>query len=137
MNNTFRRCQINKVTYCRHFVQSNSYVYVMIACSWLFSPVLVAPMFSPNMAPNTFWINKTCLPPSGFDDLPWILYFWIFGFLLPFIPLIGIPISIMIKKRMRFEADRRKFKEKVSACRSIMLGRGQGGEGVKIKMTQI
>ena len=118
---TVKKSQIDTVTNSRHFVQSNTYVYLMICCSWLVPLILVAPMFSPTMAPNAFWMNFSCLPPNSFDDLPWILVFWFFGFVLTFIPLIVMPILIMVKRCKRFEADRRRYEEKVRTSQSIML----------------
>ena len=105
----------------------------MIACSWLFSIALVAPIFwAPSSAFFINSINSTCLPPSGFDDMPWIYTFGICGFLLPLFPLIGLPICVWIKRRKRFQADRRKFQEKVSCSHSITVLHPQYGvEGPK------
>ena len=116
-----KKSWVTTATYCRHFVQSKSYVYLMIASSWLLSLVLAAPMFSPNMATDAFWISKHCTPPNSIHDLPWILYFWTVGFLLPFPFLIVMPIMVMVKRFKSFETQRRRFKEKVSDSPSIML----------------
>ena len=91
----------------------------MIAVSWLLAFVIIAPMFSPQMVDQTIWEKMTqkedCHPPMMSEDLPWILYTGILGFILPFIALIVLQVMILIKKQESMEQVLNKFEDKVRA----------------------
>ena len=84
---------------------------------FLVGPILIGPMFSPHMATQETWdvrtTNGTCLPPTGSDDLPWILYMTTFGFILPFSALFVLQVLILIKRQSSVDATHSRFKKKV------------------------
>ena len=90
----------------------------MIALSWLLAPVIAAPVFCPQMATEIIWdkhtqTSLTCLPPTTEDDLPWILYFGILAFILPFTALIVLQVMVLIKQQNRMKTIIGRFEEKV------------------------